>query len=190
MPLNLTKINCITLKSRSKAEFMSKSQNISQQIILLCTTVMQMICAWPKIWTLSGRLFYGCVRFVFKLSPFWKTGCQKQTFIFMLICFIDIFCNDKAICDIFIVFKHWQTSANKIWRINIITIPLSRWRMFYTILNAYIFNSFKEPLATNSMAYLLVWFVLFMLSYYMFSRFLFRVVMSTTYDFHVKTMLG
>jgi hypothetical protein len=28
MPLNLTKINCITLKIRSKAEFMSKSQNI------------------------------------------------------------------------------------------------------------------------------------------------------------------
>jgi L-rhamnose mutarotase len=33
MPLNLTKINCITLKIRSKAEFMSKSQNIWQQII-------------------------------------------------------------------------------------------------------------------------------------------------------------
>jgi hypothetical protein len=28
MPLNLTKINCITLKIRSKAEFISKSQNI------------------------------------------------------------------------------------------------------------------------------------------------------------------
>ena len=37
MPLNLTKINCITLKIHSKAEFMSKSQNIWQQIILLCT---------------------------------------------------------------------------------------------------------------------------------------------------------
>ena len=33
MPLNLTNINGITLKIRSKAEFMSKSQNISQQII-------------------------------------------------------------------------------------------------------------------------------------------------------------
>jgi len=33
MPLNLTKINCITLKICSKAEFMSKSQNIWQQII-------------------------------------------------------------------------------------------------------------------------------------------------------------
>jgi hypothetical protein len=32
----------------------------------------------------------------------------------MLICFIDIFCNDKAIYNIFIVSKHWQTSANKI----------------------------------------------------------------------------
>ena len=63
MPLNLTKINCITLKIHSRAEFMSKLQNIWQQIILLCTTVMQMICAWPKIWTLSGRLCNGCVRF-------------------------------------------------------------------------------------------------------------------------------
>ena len=114
MPLNLTKINCITLKICSKAEFMSKSQNIWQQMILLSTTIMQMICAWPKIWTLSGRLCNRCVRFLFKLSPFWKPGCQKKTFIFMLICFIDIFCNDKGICNIFIVFKHWQTSANKI----------------------------------------------------------------------------
>ena len=31
-------------------------QNIWQQIILFSRTVMQMICAWPKIWTLSGRL--------------------------------------------------------------------------------------------------------------------------------------
>ena len=57
MPLNfLPKINCITLKIRSKADFKSKSQNIWQQIILFSHTVMQMICAWPKIWTLSGRL--------------------------------------------------------------------------------------------------------------------------------------
>ena len=48
----------------------------------------------------------GCVRFAFQLSPFLKPGCQKYTFIFMLICFIGIFCNDKAICNIFIVFKH------------------------------------------------------------------------------------
>ena len=35
MPLgpNLTKINCIILKIHSKAEFMSKSLNICQQII-------------------------------------------------------------------------------------------------------------------------------------------------------------
>ena len=44
---------------------------------------------------------HGCVRFAFQLSPFLKPGCQKQTFIIMLICFIDIFCNDKAICNIF-----------------------------------------------------------------------------------------
>jgi hypothetical protein len=41
---------------RSKADFKSKSQNILQQIILFPSTVMQMICAWHKIWTLSGRL--------------------------------------------------------------------------------------------------------------------------------------
>jgi hypothetical protein len=38
-------------------------------------------------------------------------------------------------------------------RIKIITIPLSRRRMFYIMLNIYIFNLFKEPLAINSMAY-------------------------------------
>ena len=53
--LILTKINCITLKIRSKADFKSKSQNW-QQIILFSRSVMQMICAWPKIWTLSVRL--------------------------------------------------------------------------------------------------------------------------------------
>ena len=54
--LILTKINCITLQIRSKADSKSKSQNIWQQIILFSRTIMQMICAWPKIWTLSGRL--------------------------------------------------------------------------------------------------------------------------------------
>ena len=54
--LILTKINCITLKIRSEADFKSKSQNIWQQIILFSSTVMQMICAWHRIWTLSGRL--------------------------------------------------------------------------------------------------------------------------------------
>jgi len=54
--LILTKINCITLKIRSKADFKSKSQTIWQQIILFSCTVMKMICTWPKIWTLSGRL--------------------------------------------------------------------------------------------------------------------------------------
>jgi hypothetical protein len=54
--LILTKINCITLKIHSKADFKSKSQNIWQQIILFSCTVMQMICTWHKIWTLSGRL--------------------------------------------------------------------------------------------------------------------------------------
>ena len=54
--LLLTKINCITLKIRSKADFKSESQNIWQQIIMFSSTVMQMIWAWHKIWTLSGRL--------------------------------------------------------------------------------------------------------------------------------------
>jgi hypothetical protein len=54
--LNLTTINCITLKIRSKADFNSKSQNIWQQIILFSHTVMQKICTWSKIWTLLGRL--------------------------------------------------------------------------------------------------------------------------------------
>ena len=56
MSLNLSKINCITLKIHSKEDFRSKSQNIWQQIILCSRTVMQRICVWPKIWTLSGRL--------------------------------------------------------------------------------------------------------------------------------------
>jgi hypothetical protein len=38
--LILTKINCITLKIRSKADFKCKSQNIWQQIILFSSTVM------------------------------------------------------------------------------------------------------------------------------------------------------
>jgi hypothetical protein len=53
--LILIKINCITLKIRSKADFKGKSQNIWQQIILFSNTVMQMIYAWLKIWALSGR---------------------------------------------------------------------------------------------------------------------------------------
>ena len=56
--LILTKSNCITLKIHSKADFKSKSQNIWQQIILFSSTVMQIICAWHQIWTLSGRLSF------------------------------------------------------------------------------------------------------------------------------------
>jgi hypothetical protein len=44
------------LKICSKADFKSELQNIWQQIILFSRTVMQMICTWPKIWTLSARL--------------------------------------------------------------------------------------------------------------------------------------
>jgi hypothetical protein len=151
MPLNLTKINCIILKIGSKAEFMSKSQNIWQQIILLCTTVMQMICTWPKIWTLSGRLSNGCVRFVFKLSPWlllflcWYVLLIYFVMIRLFIIYLSYLNIDKLLQLKF---------AKEICRIKIITIPLSRWRMFYIMLNVYIFNSFKEPLAINCMAYL------------------------------------
>jgi len=69
MSLNFNKINCTTLKIRSKADFKSKSQNIWQQIILCSRTVMQMICTWPKIWTLSGRLsLMRTVRLMKKMS--------------------------------------------------------------------------------------------------------------------------
>jgi positive regulator of sigma E activity len=47
--LILTKINCIALTIRSKADFKRKSQNIWQQIILSSRTIMQRICALPKI---------------------------------------------------------------------------------------------------------------------------------------------
>ena len=44
--------------------------------------------------------------------------------------------------------------AKKFAELKIITIPLSRRRMFYIMFNVYIFILFKEPLAINSMAYL------------------------------------
>ena len=79
MPLNLTKINCITFKIRSKTEFMSKLQNIWQQMILLSTTVMQMICAWPKIWTLSGIL--SLMRTVQLIKKNWFTRHETDRFL-------------------------------------------------------------------------------------------------------------
>jgi hypothetical protein len=42
--------------SPKELDFKSKSQNIWLQRILFSSTVMQMICARHKIWTLSGRL--------------------------------------------------------------------------------------------------------------------------------------
>jgi hypothetical protein len=53
--LILTKINCITLKIRSKADFKSKSQNIWQQTSLFSSTVMQMICVMEYL------LSYSCM---------------------------------------------------------------------------------------------------------------------------------
>jgi hypothetical protein len=44
------------IKNPLKSSFKSKSQNIWHQIILFSSTVMQMICTWPEIWPLSGRL--------------------------------------------------------------------------------------------------------------------------------------
>ena len=77
--LILTKINCITLKIRLKADFKNKSQNIWQQIILFSRTVMQMICAWPKIWTLSGRLsLMRTVQLMKKMSDASKNNCTHK----------------------------------------------------------------------------------------------------------------
>jgi hypothetical protein len=77
--LILTKINCITLKIRSKADLKNKSQNIWQQIILFSRTVMQMICAWPKIWTLSGRLsLMRNVQLMKKMSDASKNNCTHK----------------------------------------------------------------------------------------------------------------
>jgi hypothetical protein len=74
--LILTKINCIILKIRSKADFKSKSQNIWQQIILFSSTVMQMIYAWLKIWTLSGRL--SLMRYIYIPCVPHKNNCTKK----------------------------------------------------------------------------------------------------------------
>jgi hypothetical protein len=68
-------------KIRSKADFKSKSQNIWQQIILSSRTVMQMICTWPKIWTLSGRLslMRTVQLMIIKLSIKWKYLIKNST---------------------------------------------------------------------------------------------------------------
>jgi hypothetical protein len=56
----------------------------STEIILLSRTVMQMICAWPKIWTLSGRLsLMRTVHLMKKMSDaskniFRKNNCTKK----------------------------------------------------------------------------------------------------------------
>jgi hypothetical protein len=65
----------------------SKSQNIWQQIILFSRTVMQMIYAWPKIWTLPGRLsLMRTVQLIKKMSDaskniffrlFWSDDCRS-----------------------------------------------------------------------------------------------------------------
>ena len=56
MSLNFNKNQLHNIKNPLKSRFKSKSQNIWQQIILFSNTVMQMICTWHKIWTLSRRL--------------------------------------------------------------------------------------------------------------------------------------
>ena len=57
MSLNFNYNQLHNIKNPLKADFKSKSQTILQQIILFSRTVMQMICAWHKMWTLSGRLY-------------------------------------------------------------------------------------------------------------------------------------
>jgi hypothetical protein len=79
--LILAKINCITLKIRSKADFNSKLQNIWQQIILFSSTVMQMIWAWNKIWTLRGE-YLSCAMFTWWNKTILcvpnKNNCQQK----------------------------------------------------------------------------------------------------------------
>jgi hypothetical protein len=61
-----------------------KSQNIWQQIILFSSTLMQMICAWHKIWTLSGRLSLMCnvqlmkKRYIYIPCVPHKNNCPKK----------------------------------------------------------------------------------------------------------------
>jgi hypothetical protein len=67
----------------------SKSQNIWQQIILFSSTVMQMICAWHNIWTLSGRLSLirnvqlmndrGLSYFINKIYSVFLVGVKRDT---------------------------------------------------------------------------------------------------------------
>ena len=61
-----------------KADFKSKSQNIWQQIILFSSTVMEMICAWHKIWTLSGRLSSCAMKKKYIQCVPHKNNCKQQ----------------------------------------------------------------------------------------------------------------
>ena len=128
---------------------------------------------------------HGCVRFAFQLPLFLKPSCQKLTFIFMLLCFIDIFCNNKTICNIFIVFKHWQPSSNnicqEICRIKIITIPLSRRRMFYIMFN-FTFstcNSLTYNIICSWVTYFLSWNSSISYSIYYIDKKKFRIEFNT-----------
>ena len=78
MPLNLAKINCITLKIRSKAEFMSKSQNIWQQIILWCTTVMQCYARDPRFELFRGDWVTGVFDLCLIYPPFGNLAVKSR----------------------------------------------------------------------------------------------------------------
>ena len=78
MPLNLAKINCITLKIRSKTEFMSKSQTIWQQIILLCTTVMQCYARDPRFELFRGDWVTGVFDLCLIYLPFGNLAVKSR----------------------------------------------------------------------------------------------------------------
>jgi hypothetical protein len=117
--LNVSK----TLKFRSKADFKSKSQNIWQQIILFSRTVMQMICAWPKIWTLSGRLSLMWLWRLINFRLFCSDDCRSWP-------------RDEKINNYGWWGKHAHIPDNVYWEIclfhvvGVIDLPITLWVFF------------------------------------------------------------
>jgi hypothetical protein len=74
--LILNKINCITLKIRSKAVFKSKSQNIWQQIILLHTFLTKIIV--ESVCFISCEPFFWC-NYSYVVHTEYIFTCLQQT---------------------------------------------------------------------------------------------------------------
>ena len=111
MPLNLTKINCITLQIRSKAEFMSKSQNIWQQIILLCTTVMQCYARDPRFELFRGDWVTGVFDLCLIYLPFGNLAVKSRH---LFLCWYVLMIYFVMMRLFIIYLSYCQTSANKI----------------------------------------------------------------------------